>query len=279
MSGTGRLRVGSPRAGSPRAGRSRLALFTPARAGGLLGVVASLLVGYALVTTPAFAIRSIDVSPLRYTDRTALLGSLGVGVGANAFRVSTAGLAGRLETLLAVSSASVSVVLPDRLVVSVTERTPILAWHVGTTTFLVDRAGLLFYAVAASSADTEAAGLPTIDDRRSESPADLSVGVTIDPVELDAATRLASLTPADVGSTATRLTVAITDADGFELTTAPGSWTAVFGTYGHVLRSPDLIPGQVRLLRSFLGAHGEQVARIFLADDRNGTYVPLPTSH
>ena len=75
------------------------------------------------------------------------------------------------------------------------------------------------------------------------------------------------------------VTEGITDADGFVVTTTPGSWTAVFGFYGHVLRAPDLIPGQVRLLRSLLYGREAQLARIVLADDRNGTYVPLPTGH
>ncbi len=260
-----------------RAGRSRFRLVTPGRAGGLLGLIASLVAGYALVTAQAFAIQSIDVSPLRYTDRTALLGALGVGTGADAFQVSTAGLAGRLEALPAVSSASVSVALPDRLIVSVTERTAILAWRVGDVAFLVDRDGMLFHWLPASS--IAATGLPMIVDQRAASAIGLSVGSPLDPVDLDAATRLASLTPADIGSSATSLAVSITDADGFVVTTTPGSWTAVFGFYGHVLRAPDLIPGQVRLLRSLLYGRETQIARIVLADDRNGTYVPLATSH
>ncbi|HJW20827.1 MAG TPA: FtsQ-type POTRA domain-containing protein [Candidatus Limnocylindrales bacterium] len=251
--------------------------MTPARAAALLGLVAALVAGYGLMTAPVFAIRSIDVSPLQYTDPTVLLGRLGVGTATNAFRLTTAGLAERIEGLPAVSSASVSIELPDRLVVSVTERTAILAWRVGAVTFLVDRDGMLFHWVATGS--DAAAGLPTIVDRRSLSPVALSVGTPLDAVDLDAATRLASLGPADVGSRATGLAVSITDADGFVVTTTPGSWTAVFGSYGQVLRSPDLIPGQVRLLRSLLYERGEGLARIVLADDQNGTYVPLPSGH
>ncbi|HYL40483.1 MAG TPA: FtsQ-type POTRA domain-containing protein [Candidatus Binatus sp.] len=257
--------------------RSRFRLVTPARAGGVLGLLASLLAGYGLLTAQVFAIRSIDVSPLTYTDRSALLGSLGVGQGTNAFRLSTAGLVERIEALPAVGSASVAVALPDRLVVTVTERAPILAWGGGAVTFLVDRDGMLFHWLPTGS--SLPAGLPTIIDVRTSSPVALSVGTPLDHVELDAATRLASITPADVGSSATGLVVEITDADGFIVVTTPGSWTAVFGTYGHVLRPPDLIPGQVRLLRSLLSGREAQIARVVLADDRNGTYVPLATNH
>jgi hypothetical protein len=257
-----------------RALRSPLGV-TPIRAAALLGLLGSLLAGYGLITAPVFAIRAVDVSPLQYTDQTQLLAWLGVSPGVNAFRLSTAGLADRLLGLPTVTSASVTVALPDRLVVSVAERTAILAWRVGDVTFLVDRDGLLFHWVASGS--DGAAGLPLVLDRRSLSPIGLSVGTPLDPVDLDAATRLASLTPADVGSTASRLVVSITDADGFVVTTTPGSWQAVFGSYGHVLRTPDLIPGQVRLLRSLLLGRAGGYARIVLADDRNGTYLPLPS--
>lgn len=248
----------------------------PVRAAALLGLVAAVMAGYGLLTAPAFAIRSIDVSPLRFTDREELVASLGVGTGTNAFRLSTAGLATEVERLPAVGAASVSVALPDRLVVSVTERTPILAWRAGESTFLVDRDGVLF--AFASLAPDAAASLPTIVDRRAVSRLVVTLGARVDPVDLDAATRLASLTPEDLGSASTGLGVAITDADGFVVTTKPASWTAVFGSYGRVLRSPELIPGQVRLLRSLLFGRETQIARIVLADDRNGTYVPLPST-
>jgi len=250
-------------------------LPSPARAGGLLGLVVALLAGYGLVTAPAFAVRSIDVSPLRWTARDELVQWLGLAPDSNAFRVSTSDLAARVEHLPTVRSAGVSIALPDRLVVAVTERTPIVAWKVGGVTFLVDRDGMPFRWFP--TGDAAVAGLPAIDDRRSASRVVISVGSLVDPVDLDVATRLLSLTPADLGSAAQGLAVAITDDDGFVLTTHPGSWTAVFGSYGKVLRPPDLIPGQVRLLRSLLSGREGAIARVVLADDRNGTYVPIPS--
>lgn len=246
---------------------------SPARAAALLGLVAALLAGYGLSTAQAFAVHRIEVSPLRWTDETELVRWLGVDEGVNAFRLSTAGLAERLEGLPEVLGASVSVALPDTLVVAVTERTPILAWRVADVTFLVDREGMLFKWLAKGS--ELAAGLPTIVDARAISRVILGVGSRLDPVDLDAATRLASLVPDDVGSGATSLAVRITDADGFVVTTSPASWAAVFGSYGKVLRPPELIPGQVRLLRSLLFGRDTRLARIVLADDRNGTYLPL----
>lgn len=250
---------------------------SPVRAAALLSIVACVLALYGLTTASALAIQRIDVSPLSWTDHDELIRWLGVDPGVNAFQLPTGSLAERIEELPAVASAHVAVSLPGTLTVTVTEREPILAWQVGDTTFLVDRDGMLFALAGKTAAST--ATLPTIVDGRGASLAVLGIGTRLDPTDLDAATRLASLKPADVGSQASGLAVRITDADGFTLTTSPASWTAVFGPYSPVLRSPDLIPGQVRLLRSILFGRETQLARIVLADDKNATVLPLASSH
>jgi hypothetical protein len=118
--------------------------------------------------------------------------------------------------------------------------------------------------------------LPVIADRRADS-AGLGVGSTLDPVTLDAALRLGSLVPADIGSAATSLELGVDDAEGFVVQGLPAGWTAVFGFYTPTLRTTDLIPGQVRLLRSLLLGREKNVLRVILADDRDGTYVPRAT--
>ena len=80
------------------------------------------------------------------------------------------------------------------------------------------------------------------------------MGDTLDPVILDAARRLGSLRPADLGTAASRLEIQLDDAQGFSLNADPVGWSAVFGFYTPTLRTTDLIPGQVRLLRSMLAA-------------------------
>ena len=107
----------------------------------------------------------------------------------------------------------------------------------------------------------------------------LRVGHTLNPVDLDAATRLASLTPAAVGSAATGLSVGVTDGNGFVLSSVPESWVAVFGFYTSSLRTTDLVPGQVQALRELLIRVGEPtVATVILADDKKGVYVPKPSA-
>jgi hypothetical protein len=247
------------------------ALLTPVRAAAVLGLLASVLLVQGLTTASTFGIHRIDVDTVRWTDREQLLRWLDVSEGANAFALPTGSLAERLELLPSVASASVEVSLPDALVVHVVERTAIIAWRVGDAYYLVDRDGFLF---ELTTADVVAADhLPVIADSRSGSRVVLTVGTRLEPADLDAATRLASLVPEDVGSRATRLQVGVSDGEGFTLTTTPRSWTAVFGIYRPGLRSPELVPGQVRLLRSLLFGREDRVARVILADEVNGTCV------
>jgi len=43
------------------------------------------------------------------------------------------------------------------------------------------------------------------------------------------------------------------------------------------LRTPELIPGQVRLLRSLLVGREPLVERVILASETDGTYIPKAT--
>ena len=129
---------------------------------------------------------------------------------------------------------------------------------------------------SATARRTKRQGCPPIDDRRAASTS-LTVGSRLDAVDLDAATRLASLRPADVGSSAVALAIAVTDENGFVLTTKPAGWSAIFGFYTPSLRTTELIPGQVRLLRSLLVGREPQVERVILASETDGTYVPRAT--
>lgn len=253
----------------PRLGR----IVTPGRAGGLLGMLAA---GYlwTLVTGPAaFGAARVEVPSLRWTTGATVTDVLAGVAGTNLFRLDTEPLEAGLAALPAVRSAEVSVSLADATVlVTVVEREPILAWRAGDTAYLVDGDGVV---VAVRAADAPGIGLPTVDDRRRDADQALAVGERLDPIDLDVATRLASLVPADVGTAAATLAVRLTDRDGYVV--AAGGWEAVFGFYGPATRSPDLIPGQVRLLRSLLADREAQVERVILASDTDGTYVPRTT--
>jgi hypothetical protein len=229
---------------------------------------------YGLATSDGFALDEVEISQLRYADAATVRSNLLVGDGANLFALDTGELAGRVAALPAVKSVRIEIQLPRRLVVQVEEQEPILVWQVDTRRYLADGEGLLFAEVQVSTTGPEFPGLPVITDRRVSSAAGLAVGDSIEPVVLDAATRLASLVPADIGSSAGRLLVVLDDASGFELHADDAGWTAIFGFYTASLRTPEIIPGQIRLLRSLLAGREAEVARVILADETSGTYLP-----
>jgi len=255
----------------PRFGR----LIRPARAAGLLGMLAC---GFALtfITGPTvFGLSRTDVPKLTWTSEQAIGDALALPAGGNVFRLDTAPLVAALKALPAVANASIDVELPDAVVaVHVEERVPVLAWQVGSTRYIADRDGLIFATLATDA--KLPAGIAVIEDARPQADPPLAVGGHIDVVDLDVATRLGSLTPADVGSNTPRLRVVVTDRDGFVLI-AQGGWTAVFGFYSPATRPTDMIPGQVRLLRSLIAGREASVARVILASETDGTYVPRAT--
>ena len=263
------------------ASRSRVrrvsAGIAPARVGAILGLAVAIGGLYALTTADAFAIKKTDITGTVWTSQAEILDALAMPARPNAFEVSTAELTDRLAAITAVRVASVRIVLPETLAVAVTEREPLIAWHVGSHRYLVDSAGLLFAELRDDADPAASAALPQVDDQRSTD-VTFATGSRVDAVTLDAALRLGSLTPADVGSTAKRLAIRLDDTDGFSIAAMPGGWTAVFGFYTPTLRTTDLVPGQVRLLRSLIYGREAGVLRIVLADDRSGTYIPRPAT-
>lgn len=245
------------------------------RAGAALAMLASAGAIYGVGASSAFVYSKLQVDGAVYTDTAAAEGAIAIARGQNLFRLSTSPLRAALEQLPTIESASVGVELPGTLLVILHERVPVLVWKVGARRYLTDSGGNLFGRLG-DKPPPGAADLPVIDDRRAAS-VGLSVGTRLDPQDVDAATRLASLVPADAGSAASELQVRVTDENGFVIRADPEGWLAIFGFYTPSLRTTDLIPGQVRLLRSLLIGREPLIERIILASDTDGTYVPRPT--
>jgi len=259
--------------------KRRSAGLTPVRAGGALALLVAIGGLHGAMSSELFDARSTAVTGNTWTAEDEILGALALEPGQKAFTVETQALEDRVEQLPSVASARVTVALPDGVRVEVAERRALLAWAVAGRTFLVDADGLLFGELGAAPPEA-AAALPRITDRRLASRG-LAVGTVLDPVSLDAALRLGSLTPADVGSGGDALEIRVDDRNGFVLHAEPARWNAIFGFYTPTLRTTELIPGQVRLLRSLLldPAHDEDdVLRVILADERSGTWVPRSTA-
>ena len=248
------------------------------RAGAALAMLVSAAAIYGVSASSAFGFSRLTIDGARFTAEQAVRDQLAVPDDANLFGLSTEPLAARVRSLPTVADAAVSVALPDTLSVTLKERVPLLVWVVGDHDYLVDRDGTLFAEVG-DPAPGDAANLPRLEDKRA-SAATLTVGSRLDPVDLDAATRIGSLKPADVGSSASGLRLSVTDQNGFVVRSdVADGWIAIFGFYTPTLRTPELIPGQVRLLRSKLAEAGEStILRVVLASDTDGTYIQKPSA-
>ena len=258
----------------PRVRRASAGL-SPTRAAAILTMLISAGAVYGLGSTSAFGFGRLDVSGATLTGDQAIRDKVGLADGTNLVGLSTAPIEARLHELPTVRDVTVSVGLPDVLQVAVTERRAVIVWAVGGRRFAVDGGGLVF-AETTTDASGSTDGIPIVVDER-VSAAGMAVGAVLDPVVLDAATRLGSLTPSQVGSHAPTLRVHVTDDRGFTISSGSGGWVAVFGFYGRNQRTPALVPGQVQLLGGLLAGREDTVQTVILADDREGTYVLKPT--
>jgi hypothetical protein len=258
-----------------RSVRRASAGLSPVRAGALLVMLVCAAAVYGVANSSAFAYAHLRIEGAAFTAADDVRAALDTASGKNLFALRTRPLEGAVASLPTVTDSSVSVALPDTLVVHLEERDAVLIWQVGARRYLVDEDGELFGRLG-EVAVPDAAGLPVVEDRRAAS-AGLSVGRRLDAVDLDAATRLASLVPADVGSAADDLSVQVTDTSGFVVRSGKAGWSAVFGFYTPSLRTPELVPAQVRLLRSLLIGREPLIDRVILASGTDGTYIAKPT--
>jgi hypothetical protein len=176
-----------------------------------------------------------------------------------------------------VASVRVSAGLPDGIQIRVREKSLLLRWQIGDRIYAVSESGELLGETAslnlAPSAAAALAAAPLLYDDRTPSP--LPTVGQLTATELDVATRLASLTPEDLGTAATTLTLRLLSDFGFvvEATGPSIEWSAVFGIYSATIRPTSMIPGQVRLLRSLLAGRETRIGWVILADDQAGTYT------
>jgi cell division protein FtsQ len=249
--------------------------LSPVRAGAALAMLLAAFAIYGVGASPAFEFGELRIEGATYTDPDAVQRTMEEARGENLFLLSTAPLVASLREIPTVADARIAIALPGTLVVTLDERQPVLVWKVGSQRYLVDRDGLIVGRLG-DDAPRAATALPAVVDERVRS-SSLGVGVRLDPVDVDAATRLASLNPAQIGSAARKLAVVVTDDHGFEVRAQPEGWTAIFGFYTPTLRRTEIIPGQVRLLSRLLVGREPEIASIVLADEHDGTFVPKPS--
>ncbi len=93
------------------------------------------------VTGAGFAIHSIEITGQTLTADRDIVRLLTLGSGPSIFTFDVAEAQARLQWLRAVQSAKVRKVYPDRIIVDITEKTPVARWRLGTVTWLIDARG------------------------------------------------------------------------------------------------------------------------------------------
>jgi len=140
---------------------------------------------------------------------------------AQAFTASASRARDRLlGALPALRDARVEIRIPDRARVVLSERAPTIRWIAGGVEWFVDAEGVLF-----SSIDPRGAPELRVTDERSARQA----GDRLDPALVDAATKLARLSPQDLRADATSPRVVLTSASNGLVLRVGGGWEIRFG--------------------------------------------------
>jgi hypothetical protein len=244
-----------------------------------LGVLllASFLLPPVAARASLTTVGQISVAGTTLLDPEAVIAAANIPIGSSLLGVNLREAEEAVAALPLVASVRVSAGLPDGIQIRVREKSLLLRWQIGDRVYAVSESGELLGETAslnlAPTATAVIAAAPLLYDDRTPSPL-LTVG-QLTGTELDVATRLASLTPEDLGTAATTLTLRLLSDFGFvvEATGSSIEWNAVFGIYSATIRPTSMIPGQVRLLRSLLAGRESRIGWVILADDQAGTYT------
>ncbi|WP_417310927.1 cell division protein FtsQ/DivIB [Devosia sp.] len=88
-----------------------------------------------------FGVTGIEITGQRLTNDADIISLLTVGAGDSTLTFDAQQAQARLTWLAAVKSATVRKIYPNRIVVEIVEKTPLLRWRIGDTTWLVDEKG------------------------------------------------------------------------------------------------------------------------------------------
>ena len=267
----------------PGASSGRSARLTPGAATQLrrLALGALLLASFLLPPVAARAslttVGQVSVIGTTLLDPEAVIAAANIPIGSSLLGVNLREAEEAVAALPLVAAVRVSAGLPDGIQIRVREKSLLLRWQIGDRIYAVSESGELLGETAslnlAPSAAAALAAAPLLYDDRTTSP--LPTVGQLTATELDVITRLASLTPEDLGTAATTLTLRLLSDFGFvvEATGPSIEWSAVFGIYSATIRPTSMIPGQVRLLRSLLAGRETRIGWVILADDQAGTYT------
>ena len=242
-----------------------------------------LLLAAALIAPPALAasgrlkVDEVEITGLELLNEKAVSELVGISTGDNLLGIDLLATERAIEALPLVARAQARIGIPGELRIEIRETPLLLRWQRGSETLLVSGSGRILERIGSpllSARGAEvAASLPLVVDATTVP--FVEVGEEISPVDLDIVTRLASLTPADLGSSALALTIQRDPQYGYLLQgVGEGfTWNAVFGIYSATIRPVEMLPAQVRLLRSLLAQRERDVGWVILADGQAGTFT------
>jgi cell division protein FtsQ len=129
---------------------------------------AAILAGaaWALLGSKFLIVRSVEVTGPAAISRTSVIAAAGIRLGTPLIRIDTAAVAGRVDRLTLVQSAQVRRAWPDKIVISVRERTALLAVASGRGYQIIDRFGVVL-----RRASRPPRGMPVLDTPAATVPA------------------------------------------------------------------------------------------------------------
>jgi len=235
------------------------------------GMSLFLVVGAAWLTAgPWLRVRAVTVDGAGWTPKGELHRVTDPVIGDSALLVDASSLAGALNELPAVESATVEVGLLGTVHVTLVEGGAVAVWRTTAASLLLTEDGTVVGIQSRDAAPQGAsAGLPRIDDGRDASH-DLVVGDAIPENELDAALLLAALPGPRLGSASPTVTVSVDPTYGFVLSAA--GWQAAFGFYGlDPADTPQVVAARIEsqsaAVRTLFSIHPE--AGVAWIDARN----------
>jgi cell division protein FtsQ len=100
-----------------------------------------------IVELAGFGLTQVSLTGHRYTLDSDIFEALGLDQAHTLLGFDSRAAQDRIERLSWVERASIERVLPDRLEVRVSERSPYAVWHLGNRSFLIDKSGRVLTAV------------------------------------------------------------------------------------------------------------------------------------
>jgi cell division protein FtsQ len=123
-----------------------------------------------IIELAGFGLTQVSLTGHRYTLDSDVFDAIGLKTARTLLSFDSRAAQDRIEQLPWVERASIERVLPDRLEVRISERSPFAVWHLGNRSFLIDKSGRVLTAVprnampslprvSGEGAATQAAGL------------------------------------------------------------------------------------------------------------------------